>query len=166
MSDERTVGVVPPQNVEAEEFLLGSILTEEKILVDIIDAIHPDDFYDPRHRILYQGILDLYNKNKPVDLLTITNILRDKGQLEAVGGASYVSRITSIIPTAAHAETYAEIVREKSTRRHLIGAGEKIVKLAHDETAEREVAELLELAEAEIYQVSQAGQGNFSKQFR
>ena len=69
MSDERTVGVVPPQNVEAEEFLLGSILTEEKILVDIIDAIHPDDFYDPRHRILYQGILDLYNKNKPVDLL-------------------------------------------------------------------------------------------------
>ena len=160
MSDERTVGVVPPQNVEAEEFLLGSILTEEKILVDIIDAIHPDDFYDPRHRILYQGILDLYNKNKPVDLLTITNILRDKGQLEAVGGASYVSRITSIIPTAAHAETYAEIVREKSTRRHLIGAGEKIVKLAHDETAEREVAELLELAEAEIYQVSQAGQGN------
>ena len=79
MSDERTVGVVPPQNVEAEEFLLGSILTEEKILVDIIDAIHPDDFYDPRHRILYQGILDLYNKNKPVDLLTITNILRDKG---------------------------------------------------------------------------------------
>ena len=92
--------------------------------------------------------------------MQITNILRDKGQLEAVGGASYVSRITRITPTAAHAETYAENVREKSTRRHLIGAGEKIVKLAHDETAEREVAELLELAEAEIYQVSQAGQGN------
>lgn len=155
-----TNGVVPPQNVSAEESLLGSILIEEKILIDIVDIIRPSDFYDPRHKIIYQAVLDLYNKNKPVDLLTITNHLTDKGQIDAVGGPGYISQITSIIPTAAHAENYAEIVREKSTRRHLINAGEDIVRLANDEEADREVPELLELAEAEIFKVSQQDKGS------
>ncbi|HMS32361.1 MAG TPA: replicative DNA helicase [Candidatus Saccharibacteria bacterium] len=158
MSDIK--GVVPPQNVSAEESLLGSILIEEKILIDIVDIIRPSDFYDPRHKIIYQSVLDLYNKNKPVDLLTVINHLTDKGQIDSVGGPGYISQITSIIPTAAHAQNYAEIVKEKSTRRHLIGAGENIVRLAGDEEADREVPELLELAESEIFKVSQAGQNN------
>jgi replicative DNA helicase len=153
-------GVVPPQNVSAEESLLGSILIEEKILIDIVDIIRPSDFYDPRHKIIYQGVLDLYNKNKPIDLLTIVNYLTDKGQIDSVGGPGYISQITSIIPTAAHAQNYAEIVKEKSTRRHLISAGEDIVRLATDEESDREVPELLELAEAQIFKVSQQDKSN------
>lgn len=150
-------GVTPPQNIDAEESLIGSVLIEEKILVDIIDLVKPDDFYDPRNRIIFQTVVDLYSKNKQVDLLTVTNALTDKGQLEAVGGASRISDITAIIPTAAHASTYAEIVKEKAARRNLISAGEQIVKLGYEEEADHETGELLELAEAEVYKVSQSG---------
>lgn len=156
MNDSKTSGAakIPPQNIDAEVSLLGSILIEDEVLTDIADKITAEDFYDKRHGIIYAAMLKLYEKHKPVDLLTLSSALRDSGELEEVGGSSYLTELTNAVPTAAHGEHYADIVSEKSMRRKLIRASEDIVNLSFGNDASS-VQEILEEAEKRLFSVSQ-----------
>lgn len=145
---------IPPQNVDAEISLLGSILIEDDVITTIADRINQGDFYDRRHGTIYAAMLKLYEQHKPVDLLTLSNALKDTGDLETIGGSSYLTELTNAVPTAAHAEHYADIVAEKSMRRKLIKASEDIVNLSFTEGSSS-VQEILEEAEKRLFAVSQ-----------
>lgn len=148
------IGKVPPQNLEAEVSLLGSILIDHEVITNIADKINADDFYDRRHGTIYSSMLKLYEQHKPVDLLTLSSILKDTNELEDVGGSSYLTELTNAVPTAAHGEHYADLVAEKSLRRKLIRASEDIVNLSFNENTSS-VQEILEQAEARLFNVSQ-----------
>lgn len=145
-------GKVPPQNVDAEMSLIGAILIDEEVLADVTEHVKPHDFYDKRHAIIYDAIMRLFEKNKPVDLLTLTDELKRKGGLDEIGGSAYLTELTNYVPTAAHAESYAEIVAQKAVRRRLIKASAEISELGFDEQTTTQ--ELLQQAEAELFAVS------------
>lgn len=145
---------IPPQNIDAEVSLLGSVLIEDEVITAIADKIFPGDFYDKRHGTIYAAMVKLYEKHQPVDLLTLSNALKDTDELEDVGGSSYLTELTNAVPTAAHAEHYADIVAEKSMRRKLIKASEDIVNLSFGDGASS-VQEILEQAEKRLFAVSQ-----------
>ncbi len=145
---------VPPQNIDAEVSLLGSILIEQDVITAVADKLSSEDFYDARHGTIYNAILRLYEQNKPVDLLTLSSALKDSDELENVGGSSYLTQLTNAVPTAAHGEHYADIVAEKAMRRKLIKASEDITRMSFDDNA-ASVQEILEQAEARLFSVSQ-----------
>lgn len=145
-------GKVPPQNIDAEKSLLGAVLIDDEVLADVTEHVRPDDFYDKTHGIIFGAMMRLYEKHRPVDLLTLTDELKRKKELETVGGSAYLTELTTYVPTAAHAESYAEIVKQKSVRRRLIKASGDISELGFDE--ETSTDELLQKAEAEIFSVS------------
>lgn len=155
MSDQpNSNGKIPPQNIDAEVSLLGSILLDSEVITAIADKISSEDFYDHRHGVIYNSILRLYEQNKPIDLLTLSSNLKDQDELEQVGGSSYLTQLTNAVPTAAHGEHYADIVAEKAMRRKLIKASEDITNMSFaDNTAS--VQEILEQAEARLFSVSQ-----------
>lgn len=145
-------GKLPPQNIDAEMSLLGAVLIDDETLADISEHVKPYDFYDKRHGIIFDAIMRLYERNKPVDLLTLTDELKRKKQLDDIGGSAYLTELTNYVPTAAHAESYAEIVAQKAVRRRLIKASADISELGYDE--ENSTDELLQQAEAELFAVS------------
>ena len=145
-------GKVPLQNLDAEMSLLGAILIDEETLADITEHVKPKDFYDKRHAIIFDAIMRLYEKNKPVDLLTLTDELKRKNEIDEIGGSAYLTELTNYVPTAAHAESYAEIVAQKAVRRRLIKASGEISELGYDENTTTQ--ELLQQAEAELFSVS------------
>ena len=149
---EVSAGKIPPQNIDAEMSLLGAVLIDEEVLADISDHVKPADFYDKRHHVVFAGMMRLFERHKPVDLLTLTDELKKKDQLESVGGSAYLTELTNYVPTAAHAESYAEIVAQKAVRRRLIKASSEISEMGFDE--ETTTQELLERAEAELFSVS------------
>jgi replicative DNA helicase len=142
-----------PQNVEAEASLLGAILIDADAIVKIADAIGAEDFYDARHKHIYEAIITLYEKRQAIDVLTLSNQLKDMGFLEMVGGPAYLTELTNFVPTAAHAEQYAEIVAQKAIRRRLIKASQEITGLSYDES--KQLRDLIEEAETRLFQVSQ-----------
>ena len=145
---------IPPQNADAEVSLLGSLLIDDESITIIADKISSNDFYEQRHGVIYSAILRLYEQNKPIDLLTLSNALKNTDELETVGGSSYLTELTNAVPTAAHAEHYADIVAEKALRRRLIKASEDIVTMSFDENTSS-VQEILEQAEQRLFKVSQ-----------
>jgi replicative DNA helicase len=145
-------GKIPPQNLDAEMSLLGAVLIDEETLADISEHVKAHDFYDKRHGLVYDAMMRLYEKHKPVDLLTLTEELKKKNDIETIGGSAYLTELTNYVPTAAHAEAYAELVAQKAIRRRLIKASADISELGFDE--ETSTAELLEQAEAELFSVS------------
>lgn len=149
---EVPTGKVPPHNIDAEMSLLGAVLIDEEVLADITEHVSPKDFYDKRHAVIYSGMMRLYERHKPVDLLTLTDELKKKDELETVGGSAYLTELTNYVPTSAHAEAYAELVEQKAVRRRLIKASGEISELGFDE--ETTTQELLEKAEAELFSVS------------
>lgn len=132
--------------------LLGAILIDEEVLADISDKLNPQDFYDKRHVLIFDAMMRLYERHRPVDLLTLSDELTKKSELEIVGGSAYLTELTNYVPTAAHATTYAEMISQKAVRRRLIKASADIAELGYNE--EREIAELLEKAESELFGVS------------
>ncbi len=150
---DKTKGSVPPQNLEAEASLLGAILIDSDSLIKIADIISSQDFYDPRHQKIYEAINQLYNKQYAIDVLTITDQVKNNGHIEAVGGASYITELTNYVPTASHIEQYADIVSQKALRRRLIKASQNIADLGFDET--KVLQSLIEEAETNIFNVSQ-----------
>ena len=149
---EVAVGKIPPQNIDAEKSLLGAVLIDEETLADISEHVTVKDFYEKRHSIIYGGMMRLYEKHKPVDLLTLTDELKRKKELDTVGGSAYLTELTNYVPTSAHAEAYAELVAQKAVRRRLIRASGEISELGYNE--ETTTQELLEQAEAELFSVS------------
>ena len=152
MAKEIPVGKVPPQNIDAEKSLLGAVLIDDEVLADVTEHVRPDDFYDKTHGIIFGAMMRLYEKHRPVDLLTLTDELKRKKEIDIVGGSAYLTELTTYVPTSAHAESYAEIVKQKSVRRRLIKASSDISELGFDE--ETSTDELLQKAEAEIFSVS------------
>jgi replicative DNA helicase len=151
-SREVSAGKVPPQNIDAEMSMLGAVLINEETLADVSEHVTAKDFYDKRHATIYAAMMSLYEHHKPVDLLTLTDQLKKKDELDMIGGSSYLSELTNYVPTAAHAEAYAEMVSQKAVRRRLIKASGEISELGYDE--ETTTQELLEKAEAELFSVS------------
>lgn len=149
---EVPTGKIPPQNLDAEMSLLGAVLIDEETLADISEHVTAKDFYDKRHGLIYGGMMRLYERHKPVDLLTLTDELKKKDELDTVGGSAYLTELTNYVPTAAHAEAYAEMVAQKAVRRRLIKASAEISELGFDEDTTTQ--ELLEKAEAELFSVS------------
>lgn len=144
---------IPPQNTEAEASMLGAILIDPDAIVKIADVVEVQDFYDERHGRIYEGIVALYEKHSPIDVLTLSDQLKVTGFLEMVGGSSYLTELTNFVPTAAHVEQYAEIVRQKALRRRLISAGQDITAVGYDEA--KSLQEIIEEAEIKLFGVSQ-----------
>ncbi len=143
----------PPQSLEAEASLLGAILIDPDALVKVADVVSVEDFFDARHQRIYEAITVLYEKRSPIDVLTLADQLKGNGFLDAIGGPSYLTELTNFVPTAAHAEQYADIVAQKAVRRRLITASQEIVGLGFDES--KALRELIEEAETSLFQVSQ-----------
>lgn len=144
---------VPPQNSEAEASLLGAILIDSEALVKIADQIAVHDFYEDKHRRIYEAVTALYDRHSPIDVLTLSDQLKAVGFLEMVGGAAYLTELTNFVPTAAHVEQYAAIVAQKSLRRRLIKAAQDITGMGFDEA--KNLQELIEEAETKLFEVSQ-----------
>ena len=149
---EEVKGKIPPQNLDAEKSLLGAVLIDEEVLADAAEITHPSDFYDKNHGLIFAGMMRLFEKHKPVDLLTLTDELKRKDELELVGGSAYLTVLTNYVPTAAHASAYAEMIAQTAVRRRLIKASGDISELGYDESTTTQ--ELLEKAEAELFSVS------------
>lgn len=144
---------IPPQNAEAEASLLGAILIDQDAIVKIADMISGKDFYEARHKHIYEAMNNLYEKHQPIDVLTLSDQLKSTGFLETTGGASYLTELTNFVPTASHVEQYASIVSQKSLRRKLIKASQDIAGMGYDES--KSLQELIEEAESRLFEVSQ-----------
>ncbi len=148
----KAVGKLPPQNIDAEKSLLGAVLIDEEVLTDVIEHVKSNDFYDKNHALIFGAMVRLFEKHRPVDLLTLTDELKRKDELDIVGGSALLTELTNYVPTAAHAAAYAEMVAQKAVRRRLIHASGEITELGYDESTTTQ--ELLEKAEAELFSVS------------
>lgn len=143
---------IPPHSIDAEMSFLGAALIDDEVLANVSDRLKPHDFYDKRHQIIFGAMFHLYERHRPVDLLTLSDELAKKDELELIGGSVYLTELTNYVPTAAHAEAYADIITQKAVRRRLIKASTDIAELSFDE--ERNVQDVLETAEAELFSVS------------
>ncbi len=144
---------IPPHSLEAEKSVLGSVMVEKNAILKIADLIYPEDFYYDVHGIIYGGMLELFAKRSPIDLLTMNTWLKDNGKLEEVGGQTYLEELCNEVLTASHVFQYATIVKSKSTLRKLISSGGNIAALGYKE--EQDVDELVDKAEQELFKVSQ-----------
>ncbi len=147
---------VPPQDLTAEQALLGSIMIKPSGLNELITIIAPDDFYSERHRRIYRAMLKLFDKNQPIDLVSLTSALTEAKQLEAVGSSSYLVELVNAVPSASNLKYYGEIVRKKAQLRRLIDSAERLSELGYRE--EEELDSIFEKAEKTIF-----GLVNFSK---
>lgn len=144
---------IPPQNLEAEQSILGSLLIDKNAIPRVIDIIRAESFYREAHSFIYQAILRLFEKNEPIDLVTVTEELRLQGKLEAVGGSIYVADLMNAVPTSANVEHYAKIAEEKAILRDLILAGNEILSRSYQ--CEEEVSDVLNAAEQLIFNIAQ-----------
>lgn len=145
---------LPPQNIDAEQSLLGALLIDKDAIVRISELVHPSNFYrTEQHGHIYSAIQGLFDKREPIDLVTLTEELKSKGVYDKVGGSAYLTSLINTVPTSAHVEYYAKIIKEHSVRRNLISQATKLVEQAYDE--EIPVDQLLENAEAGIFSLSQ-----------
>jgi len=153
------LGKLPPQAPELEEAVLGAIMLEKDAILQIIDILKPESFYKDEHQKIYQAIIDLTSANKAIDLLTVTEELRKKKQLEEIGGPVYITQLTSRVASAAHVEFHARIVAQKHIQRELIRVSSEIQSRAFDESTD--VDDLLDFSEAELFNIAQ---GNIKKE--
>jgi replicative DNA helicase len=151
----------PPQSIEAEQSVLGAMMLSKDAIADVVEVLRPNDFYRPAHQVIYDSVLDLYGRGEPADAVTVSAELTRNGQLMRVGGAPYLHTLISLVPTAANAGYYAEIVAERATLRRLVLAGTRIVQMGY-ETASGSatditgtVDDVVDRAQAEIYEVTE-----------
>ena len=143
----------PPQSIEAEQSVLGGVLLDNSALDQILDVVREEDFYRDAHRKIFAVMVDMSNKEEAIDYLTLQERLKQRGQLEEVGGAGYISTLTDLIPTSANITHYANIVRDKAIARRLIHASSEILR--HGFEASEELPEYVDLAERLIFNVTQ-----------
>jgi replicative DNA helicase len=150
---------VPPQSLEMEQATLGAMLIERAAVEKAGEILKPEDFYRDAHRIIFEAILTLYERDEPVDILTVQEQLKSQGDLEAVGGTPYIIQLTEAVPTPASVEYYARIVEEKAILRRLIDASNQIRAMAHGEYSD--VADVVDAAEKAIFAVAQRRMGAY-----
>jgi len=144
---------LPPQNIEAEQSILGCLMIDKEAITKIADFLTPDDFYRSAHQKIYAAILDLYSKHEPIDIVSVTNRLKEKKQLNEVGGASYLASLINMVPTSSHVVMYAKIVQQKRILRDLISAAYEIGEMAWGE--DKDVDILLDESEQKLFQITQ-----------
>jgi replicative DNA helicase len=144
---------VPPQNLEAESSVLGGILLENDAVNVVLELLRAEDFYRESHRKIFRAMIELSNRNEPVDVITLSECLTGRGELEAVGGSAYLASLNDFVPTAANISYYARIVREKSILRHLINAATEVATKGYE--GRENVEELLDSAEKVIFDITE-----------
>ena len=144
---------LPPQNIEAEQSVLGGILIENEAINKVMELLSPDDFYREAHHKIYHALINLSERDEPADLITLTNELRNLDQLDSIGGASYLASLIDSVPTAANIEYYAKIVKEKSILRQLIQTSTEIITQSYQDRGDVEA--FLDEAERAIFQISE-----------
>jgi len=144
---------IPPQNIEAEQSVLGGILIENEAINRVMEILAPEDFYREAHRKIYHALIELSERDEPADLITTTNELRKKGELEMVGGASYLAYLIDSVPSAANIEYYARIVKEKAILRKLIETSTEIITQSYEDRTDVEA--FLDEAERAIFEISE-----------
>ncbi|MBA2311122.1 MAG: replicative DNA helicase [Pseudonocardiales bacterium] len=145
----------PPQDLVAEQAVLGGILLSKDAIADVIEALRPDDFYFPAHQTVYECVLDLYGRGEPADAVTVSAELQRRAELIRLGGAPYLHTLIASVPTAANASYYAEIVAEKAVLRRLVEAGTRIVQLGYHGADGADVDEVVDRAQAAVYDVTE-----------
>ena len=143
---------VPPQSIEAEQSVLGAMLIDKEAIAKVTEVLNADDFYREAHRVIFTAMLELYNKNEAVDLITVTDILRRDNKLEDIGGIAYITSLANIVLTAANVKYHADIVAEKSVLRQLVKVSTEIAAMGYE--ANDEVGVLLDTAESRILEIS------------
>jgi len=144
----------PPQDVAAEQSVLGGMLLSKDAIADVVEELRANDFYRPSHELIYEAIIDLYGRGEPADAVTVAAELTKRGEMGRVGGAPYLHTLISSVPTAANAGYYARIVREQAVLRRLVEAGTRIVQLGYS-TEGGDVDDLVDNAQAEVYSVTE-----------
>lgn len=145
---------IPPQSLEAEQAVLGGVLVDPEAINRIVELIKPKDFYRQAHQLIYEAVINLVEKNEPVDIITVSELLSDKGQLDAAGGRSYINDLAISVATTSNIAYYAEIIRDKSILRQLIQAGTEIVCTAYES---EEADEAVDVAQQTIFNIAQSG---------
>src|SRR5665811_2078477 len=144
---------LPPQDVHAEQSVIGGMLLSKDAIADCVEGLKGVDFYRPAHELIYDAILDLYSRGEPADAITVSDELTKRGDLTRVGGQAYLHQLISEVPTAANAGYYAEIVAERAVLRRLVDAGTKIVQMGYGQGG-GDVVDIVNAAQAEIYAVA------------
>jgi len=144
---------MPPQNLEAEQSILGSLLIDKNAITKIADVLNPEEFYKDGHKIIYEAIIDLYSSKEPIDLVSLTSKLEEKKQLEQVGARSYLISLTDTVPTSANIVHYAKIVRKKAVLRKIISTAAEIERLGYNE--KEQIDSLLDEAESKLFGISE-----------
>ncbi len=152
MNNSSNIDRLPPQNLEAETALLGSLMLDKDGIIKIADTVSAEDFYDYRHKLIYESIMSLFQRSVSIDVLTVSNDLEEKKLLDKVGQASYLTTLVNSVPSAAHITYYANIVHKKGTLRKLIQSASEITNLAFGE--EEEIEDILDKAEQKLFNIS------------
>ncbi|MBI2174005.1 MAG: replicative DNA helicase, partial [Candidatus Omnitrophica bacterium] len=147
-----TIERLPPQNVEAEQAVLGSMLLESEAIARSAELLDESSFYKDTHRKIFAALIALYRNDAPVDLVTVTEELRQRRHLEEIGGASYLATLTSVVPTAANAEYYCRIVKQKAVLRDLIRVSTQIATDCYETSHDPDL--LLDKAEMQIFDIA------------
>ena len=147
------LGKIPPHDIEAEQAVIGSMLTDKDAIMSAVETLKPEDFYREDNKIIYEAILNLYNRADPVDIITLKTELQSMKQLEVVGGLEYIAQLPDKVPTTANVEQYIKIVEEKSALRALIKTANELISLGYDQT--QDVEDILDSAERKIFDVIQ-----------
>lgn len=153
-SESPSEGRLPPQDLIAEQSVLGGMLLSKDAIADVIERLHPRDFYRPAHQTICEAIVNLYGQGEPADAVTVASELDRHGQLQRIGGAPYIHTLIAIVPTAANASYYADIVAEKAVLRRLVEAGTRIVQYGYAGADGAEVPEVLARAQAEMFEAT------------
>ena len=144
---------LPPQNIEAEKSLLGALLMDQSVILDVMAAVKPEDFYRKDHQLIFESMVALSNKNQPIDLITVTDLLTSTGNISGAGGVDYIVSLTEDVPLASNAVQYAQIVSEKALQRRLIQTSTDIAKMAYE--PDGDVPAVLDEAEKKIFDLLQ-----------
>jgi replicative DNA helicase len=144
---------IPPQSLEAEKAVLGSLLLRPGAFYDIEDSILPEMFYAQKHKIIFESMLDLYNKHEPIDLISVSQKLSEKGMLDSIGGSSYIAELTESVPASTNAKYYADIIGKKFILRNLIDTSEYIADMALNDGSDS-IEEILDDAEKKIFSIT------------
>ncbi len=147
-------GNIPPQNLDAEQAVLGTVLLQDKAILKIAEILSPEDFYRDAHKTIYRAMLDLFEKREPHDLITVANLLSDRNKLEEIGGPAYLALLTDIIPFSGTLVHHAEIIRKKSVLRQLIRTTSEVAARCYD--AQDDIDALVDEAEKTIFEIAQS----------
>jgi replicative DNA helicase len=151
--ERRVIDRLPPQSLEAEQSVLGALLIDRDAIVEVADFLRAEDFYRPANGSIFAAVLDLYERREPIDIVTVSETLERAGQLETIGGRTYLSSLANQTPTAVHAVPYGRIVERKAVLRNLISAAGRIAGIGYEDPAE--IQEAIDRAERELFSVSQ-----------